>query len=41
MKNLKNRFIICFDTVCDGMQAVKDENGKPVLYGKHPRNHLA
>ena len=36
MKKKKNilagKFIIAFDTICDGYTATKDEKGKPVLF---------
>lgn len=28
-KNLKGKFIIAFDTICDGWQCATDDNGKP------------
>ena len=29
MKEIKGKFIIAFDTICDGWQCAKDENEKP------------
>lgn len=35
-KNMKNnltgKFIIAYDTICDGMQSALDENKQPILY---------
>ena len=31
-KSLKGKFVIGFDTICDGNQCVTDENNKPVLF---------
>ena len=28
-KDLKGKFIVAFDTICDGWQCATDENGKP------------
>ncbi len=32
---LTGKFVVVFDTICDGNQAVKDENNNPVLYNSY------
>lgn len=32
MKNIKDKFIVAFDTICDGEQTATDENNLPTLY---------
>jgi hypothetical protein len=29
MKDIKGKFIVAFDTICDGWECAKDEDGKP------------
>lgn len=29
MKDIKGKFIVAFDTICDGWECAKDENGNP------------
>ena len=32
MKDIKGKFIVAFDTICDGNQTATDENDLPTLY---------
>ena len=35
MKDIKGKFIIVFDTICEGNQTGNDENGNPPLYNSY------
>lgn len=32
MKKLKGKFVVAYDTICEGTQCIKEEDGSPRLY---------